>query len=157
MSFVYVNCKIYSGRSAQVCILCKSNDCLNTREGHSSPFAVMFLPAALSITVITTFSLRHGSLPWHRLSWIAGCAPTPRPASHYSLSSFSVNVSFSFRKSSRKHWMPISCWPMQRQEEGAGGVGGGVCGTAQTVYRNLANRLDKNKAAPTQIAYLFQW
>lgn len=66
--------------------------------------------------------------------WIAWVRHIPCSVSLFIVLIFGERF-ISFRKSSRKHWMPISCWPVWE----------GVVEPQGWGYGNLVNRADKKK------------
>lgn len=71
--------------------------------------------------------------------WIAWVRHIPFTVSLFIVLIFHERF-ISFRKSSRKHWMPISCWPVW---ERCGWVGRRLWEWQRWGYGNLANRADK--------------
>lgn len=80
-----------------------------------------------------------------QLVWIAWVRHIPSSVSLFIVLIFRERF-ISFRKSSRKHWMPISCWPAREGAVWTAGAGGG--------YGNPANRADKKGCLYTNCLHL---
>ena len=116
-------CKIYPDWSALVCIPPKSNDYMKTKKNlfvspHSNvPSHGSFHPCDHNLQFPTWLPATAQVL------WIARVRHIPSSISLFIVLIFHGRF-ISFRKSSRKHWMPISCWPMCEGPVKTAGAGG---------------------------------
>lgn len=117
------------------------------------PLTLMVVAMALSSPVITTFYFIHASLLRARVfAWTAWVRHIPPGVPLFIVLIFCEGF-ISFRKSSRKHWMPISCWPVWVGEGAVWEQHGRV--QAVGVYGNLANRAyKKNRCLYTNCLHL---